>query len=250
MTKPKPGTLEVLAVRDVSPHMRRITLGGHHLSQYPADQSGGYIKLFLDNPGWDGPAVRTYTIRHQREDRGEIDVDFVLHGDHGIASRWAHNAAPGDLVTVGGPGPKKMVDMSADWYFLIGDMTALPALNVNLEALPDSARGYVVIEILHVDDVQQISAPPGLEFHWLVATDNTRGREKVVRCVREREWLEGRPFVWAASEFETMKALRRYFKKERQLPTSDVYISSYWKHGLREDEHKKVKKQDAESAEQ
>ena len=247
MAKPTPASLSVLAHGEISPNMRRITLGGENLTRYPADQAGSYIKLFVNEPGQEMLAVRTYTIRHHREDAGEIDVDFVLHGDHGPASAWASRVAPGDEITVGGPGPKKSVNLEADWYFLVADMTALPALSVNLEALPASARGYAVIEVLDKKDIQQLTAPKGIDIHWLVAKDNAIGREMVVDCVRNRDWLDGQVCVWAASEFETMRALRQYFKKERQLPTADAYISSYWKYGLREDEHKVVKRQDSEA---
>ena len=247
MSKGPPRELDVLAITDVTRNMRRITLGGRNLADFPTDQAGGYVKFFLDYPDMDMTAVRTYTIRYQRDNQSEIDVDFVMHGDHGVASAWALHASVGDTLTVGGPGPKKIVDMDADWYFLVGDMTALPPLSATLEALPASARRYAVIEILHDSDQQDIAAPPGMEVQWVVAADNVAGREAVVERVRNKPWLEGRPSVWAASEFDTMKALRQYFKKERGLRPSEAYISSYWKNGLREDEHKIVKKQDVDS---
>lgn len=247
MARPQPRLMQVKTLQDISRNMRRITLGGESLRDYPTDQQGGYIKLILPNAETEEASVRTYTIRYQRESACEIDVDFVLHGDEGPASKWAMEVVAGESLMVGGPGAKKMVDMTADWFFLIGDMTALPALSVNLEALPQSAKGYAVIEILHEDDKQDIAAPPGMEMHWLVTHQDDAGREAVMNLVRSRPWLEGRPAVWGASEFETMRALRQYFKKERKLPTSSVYLSSYWKKGVREDEHKVLKKRDADT---
>lgn len=247
MAKLPPITVAVRAIRDISANMKRITFGGDSLAAYPAGGEGRYIKLFLDTAGQENPSVRTYTIRNHRPRCLEIDVDFVMHGDHGVASAWAHRAKVGDTVTVGGPGPGKMVDTSADWFFLVGDMTALPALSVNLEALPESAVGYAVVEVIDDCDQQELKAPPGMEIHWVRCPPHEKGAEWITNYVRERSWLEGRPSVWAASEFETMRALRRYFKSERGLPKSDVYVSSYWKNGLREDEHKVVKKRDAET---
>jgi NADPH-dependent ferric siderophore reductase len=237
--------MNVILQKDITPNMKRITLGGEDLKRYPPDQAGSYIKLALEEPGQSVPVMRTYTIRNHREDSCEIDVDFVLHGDNGPASAWAGKAKPGDQILVGGPGPKKTVNLEADWYFLVADMTALPALSVNLETLPESAKGYAVIEVLDEKDIQQLKAPEGIEINWVVASNNDIGREKIIECVRSRTWLDGRVGVWAASEFETMRALRQYFKKELKLPTSDAYISSYWKNGLREDEHKVAKRQDA-----
>ena len=43
-----------------------------------------------------------------------------------------------------------------------------------------------------------------------------------------------------------IRSLREYLAKEKRLPREDTYISGYWKIGLVEDEHQKVKR--AESA--
>lgn len=247
MAKRPPREFDVLAISDISRNMRRITLGGGGMNGFPAKQEGAYIKLALGTPEQAEPSIRTYTVRHQREDAAEIDVDFVLHGDHGIASRWALNASVGDKILVGGPGPKKELAANADWFFLVADMTALPALSVNLEAMDSSATGYAVIEILHEDDRQQLAAPAGMEIDWIVAENAEEGRAALIKSIREKPWHAGRPVVWAASEFDTMRAMRVYFKKERGIPTADAYISSYWKNGIQEDEHKRVKRKDAES---
>lgn len=246
MARPEPRIAEVISVTQISKHMRRVTLGGTGLREFPAQQSGAYIKLFFDGLSPDQVAVRTYTVRAQREDCCEIDVDFVLHGEHGIAGQWAARVEPGEHIKIGGPGAKKPVAADADWVFLVGDMTALPALGVNLESLPDSVCGYAVIEILDEADRQVLSAPEGVAVDWVVAANNDVGREQVLSVVRSKAWLPGRPAIWAASELDTMKALRAYFKKERKVPTSDAYISSYWKQGVAEDEHKVLKRRDAE----
>lgn len=47
--------------------------------------------------------MRTYTIRALRPARAEVDVEFVLHGDNGPASRWAMDARPGDRLAMTAP---------------------------------------------------------------------------------------------------------------------------------------------------
>ena len=42
-----------------------------------------------------------------------------------------------------------------------------------------------------------------------------------------------------------MRALRRYFREERDVARGSLYVSSYWKQGVSEDQHKIVKQQDA-----
>lgn len=46
--------------------------------------------------------MRAYTLRDARPDAGEVDIDFVIHGDeggeHGPAAQFALDAQPGDRV--------------------------------------------------------------------------------------------------------------------------------------------------------
>lgn len=254
-------TLKVIRTQSLTPNMRRITVGGPELRGFPEQQESGYIKLILSSlehadasgPSLAGsaninkPLMRTYTIRRFDTNTLELDIDFVVHGDNGPASAWAINAEAGDSVTISGPGGKKMVDMSADWFFIAGDMTALPAIGVNLEQLPEKARGYAVIEIIDRADQQPLNAPPGIEIHWIVNPFPCRPNIILTDAVRKLPWQEGRVNVWVASEFETMRQLRRYFKHEKHIPREDMYVSSYWKIGETDEGNKLAKRSDIES---
>ncbi|MCM5704599.1 siderophore-interacting protein [Larsenimonas salina] len=246
--KPAPRTLELLDRVRLTPNMLRLTLGGEGMAEFPeTDQSGGYVKLMIEQGNERPTAVRTYTVRAQRPEA--IDVDVVLHKDHGPASHWAVTAELGARLSVGGPGPKKTVDTEADWCLLAADMTALPALAVNLETMPETMTGAAFIEVTSRDDIQTLEAPAGIELHWVV--NPTPGVEAeaspLVEAVTAWPWPEtGRGFVWGACEFSSMRALRHYVKQVRGLDRRQLYISSYWKNGLAEDGHKVVKQDDAE----
>jgi len=248
--RPAPRKFETISARPVTRNMVRVTLGGEGVATFPAGQEGGYVKLMLAPlPGTERPVVRTYTIRHQRPDA--IDVDFALHGvgsgNAGPATEWALSVEGGEAIMVGGPGPAKPLPEGADWYAVAGDMTALPAIGVNLENLPRDARGVAVIEIQHEDDRQAIDAPPGVEIHWLVNPEPGSNPALLADRLRSFGWPAGRVYGWAACEFSAMRALRAYLREERGLGPADLYISSYWKAGLSEDAHKVVKREDAEA---
>ncbi|SDS90942.1 NADPH-dependent ferric siderophore reductase, contains FAD-binding and SIP domains [Halopseudomonas sabulinigri] len=246
MKRPESRLLQVIRSAAVTPNMLRVTLGGNGMSTFPAEQDGAYIKLMFPPQGEGKGIVRTYTVRHQRE--LEMDVDFVLHHDGGPAATWAQHAQPGDSILIGGPGPKKPLNPEADWYLIAGDMTALPAISVNLEQLPDQARGYAVLEVISEADIQPLKVPANVELIWLVNPHPGEQPDLLVERLQPLPWLEGRPSVWAACEFSGMRALRRYFREERQVERGDLYISSYWKLGSSEDQHKVVKQQDAVAA--
>ncbi|WP_432698208.1 siderophore-interacting protein [Marinobacterium sp. YM272] len=248
MSKPAPRELEVIRSVQLTPHMQRITLGGSGMSQFPDNQESAYIKLFFPRDDGEKPMVRTYTVRQQRA--GEIDVDFNLHGTSGPASRWAVETQPGDRILVGGPGPKKMINPDADWHLLAGDMTALPAISVNLEQLPENACGHAVISILHEDDIQALKHPEQIKLHWVVIPEPDPEGQLLLEYIANLELPEGQPSIWTACEFTSMRALRKHFKDSWQPARENLYISSYWKLGRSEDQHKVIKRQDAEAADQ
>jgi len=129
--------LTVIETSRPTPHMIRVILAGQDLADFPEDQESGYVKVVVERD--DKPVMRSYTIRAFDKLQRHLTLDFVDHGDAGPASAWANRAAPGTALAIHGPGPTKLVDTNADWFLLAGDMTALPAIAVNLEKLPENA---------------------------------------------------------------------------------------------------------------
>lgn len=248
--RPAPRTFEVLSTSMVTPNMRRVSIGGDALAGFPAGQEGGYLKLRI--PGA-SPAektcVRTYTIIRQTADA--LDIDFALHGSGGAggpASSWAQTTRPGDRIEAGGPGPAKLLPPGADWYLLAGDMTALPAITVNLAALPEEAVGHAVIEVQTEADRQDLRHPAGVSIHWLINPEPGHHPALFEEALRSMLWRAGQVQAWCATEFEAMRRARQYLREERGLPPEQLYISSYWKQGLVEDEHREVKRADSVEA--
>ncbi len=246
--RPEPRSFQVLSTLQVTPNMRRVTIGGPAMSTFPPGQAGGYVKLMI--PGeTERTSVRTYTIRRQSADR--LDIDFALHGNArsgGPAVAWSLSATSGDEIRAGGPGPAKPLPGGADWYLAIGDMTALPAISVNLEALPADAVGHAVIEVQTEADQQDIDHPEGVSIHWVINPEPGQHPELLEEAVRSIAWRSGHVYAWSATEFEVMRRLRTYLREERGLGPDQLYISSYWKRGLEEDSHRVIKRADAEGA--
>jgi NADPH-dependent ferric siderophore reductase len=266
MARALPRKLSVLHKEFVSTNMLRITLTGDDLSTLGQAQEGGYLKLHFVRPDCLNenieaqilseepslrPILRTYTIRHQRYNPNQIDIDFVVH-DTGPASSWANKCALGDCIYVAGPGKIKQLDPQANWYFLVGDMTALPAISVNIEGLPSDAKGYAVIEILHENDKQILQAPADFEVIWvqknLLINEDDLEQNTLIKKVKQLKKLPGEPSFWLACEFNSMRNLRQYFLKDLDIDKRALYASSYWKKGVSEDEHKKIKALDAKAA--
>lgn len=247
-SRPEPRSFEVTKSIRITPNMHRITLGGKSLTGFPENRAGGYIKLRLPAPAGEKPIVRTYTIRGQTP--GGIDVDFALHGgspeDSGPATHWALGAQIGDNILIGGPGPAKPLPEGKGPFLLVGDMTALPAISVNLENLPEDATGHAIILIREKADKQDISMPDGFTVEWVIEADLGAKANLLADAVRNVAAINELVYAWVACEFEAMKLLRQYLRDEKGFTKDQLYISSYWKRGLKEDEHKQVKRADTQ----
>lgn len=244
MAPPAPRRLTVIDSARISPHVQRVTLGEGEIHSFPQDQESANIKLILSQADGDKPLLRTYTVRQQRPD--QFDIDITLHEPLGPGAHWAQQVRPGDQVLIRGPGSKKLMDQQADWYLLVGDMTALPSIAINLARLPVDARGYALIEVISEDDIQLLQHPAGVQLRWLVNPQPGQG-SPLLEATLELDWLPGVAAVWAACEFVTMRELRRYFKQQRSVAREQLYISSYWKQGNSEEQHRVVKRADAEA---
>lgn len=252
-----PNVMTVADAWHITPNMIRVTLQAGFVTDLPEGIEGAHCKIYLPEAGEAAavfrsrlesgprPTMRTYTIRHIRPWIGEIDIDFVDHGDAGPASAWARQAEPGDVCGFGGPGPIKLKTFHADSYLIAADMSALPIAAATLEAMPRDATGVAFLEITSREDMQVINAPEGVNLHWLDHPNPHIASTKVPDLIRALPDFEGRVQTCIAGESSVIQALRRHLMNDRQLDKADVYISGYWKIGLVEDEHQEFKRSTA-----
>jgi NADPH-dependent ferric siderophore reductase len=59
-------------------------------------------------------------------------------------------------------------------------------------------------------------------------------------------WQKGQVGVWVAGEFGASRALRQYFRNDRQVPKAFMYVSCYWKIGATDEGMKIAKMTDVE----
>lgn len=259
--------LQVVRTRRLGPSMVRITFAGQDLKDFAAGGRDQSLSLFLPHPGQDAPVVpldagdgsaifaawraladdvravmRSYTVREQRREPNEVDIDFALHTDGGPACRWAGRAAPGHRVMVLGPA---VADNTAvrfrppedtDWVLIWADETALPAAAAILEWLPAGLKARVWLEVQHAEDQQELKqelkTAADATITWLVRDENA---PSALEAVSAAEFPDGTGYAWIAGESGSVKALRRHLVRDRQLDRRRVTFVGYWKRGLSED---------------
>lgn len=269
-------TFTVIGSERIAPHMVRVTLGGSGFDTFtPGEYTDSYVKLviFGSDSDCDGlptpltndaistlpphkqPTVRTYTVRKVDAERREISIDFVVHGDHGVAGPWAASAKPGQTLHLMGPGGAYAPDPAADWHLFAGDESALPAISAALEALPADAVGRAFIEVSGVDDELELTAPDGVSVYWvhrggradLVGEDRAGDHAPLVEAVKTALWLPGQAQVFIHGEAQAvMHNLRSYVRKERGVEAKWASISGYWRRGRTEETFRQWKRELAE----
>jgi NADPH-dependent ferric siderophore reductase len=242
--RPRPRMVTVSHVERPTPGCVRVTLTGEELRGYEMRGPAAHIKVLFGKPGQDGPILpewgpegpmlseaeqmppsRTYTPRSYDAAKRELVVEFMLHGE-GLASTWAATAKPGDVLAVTLPGGPYTVE-PADWYFIGGDDSALPAIETILEALPDGAQAHVFVEVGSAQDERRLVAT---DVTWLQRNGAEPGRA-LEQAVRRFEAPSGEGRVWIGCEAEVMRDIRRHLLFERGFEREAIHTHGYWKRG-------------------
>lgn len=248
-----PHALRVVSTETLSAHLTRVWFSGDGFDAIAArGHADAYVKLVFLQPGVDypqpldlgvvqeslppaaQPVLRTYTVQQVDDQNRRFAVDFVIHGDEGVAGPWATKAQHGDELPMMGPGGGYSPSEEADFHLLIGDETALPAISAALRAMPAGARGAVYVETGDASDELDLPLPDGFELHWVrrLGDDHSQLRDAVL----DAPWPQGVVQVFAHGEAEvTMRQLRPYLRKERGIPAPLASISGYWRHGRSEE---------------
>lgn len=190
------------------------------------------------------PATRHMTLRHVDLEAGQLWIDVALHGDSGWAGPWAAGAQPGDTIVAVGPGGKWIPDPQASWSLMLGDEAAIPAVLANVEAMPEDARGEILLEVQDADHHLDIQVPSGWSLRWIHRAEAPAGFPALVEAARTAQWpgtTDGIQ-VFAHGEREAMKALRPVLFEEHGLDRAQVSLSGYWARGRDEDAFQAEKK--------
>lgn len=251
----------VLRTERITPHMVRVVLGGDSLAELGlSGHTDAYVKLCFAPEGTDyahpfdmarireeqprelWPTTRTYTVRSFEPATGEMVIDFVVHGDEGLAGPWAARAVPGDEITFLGPAGGYNPDASADWHLLAGDESALPAIAASLEQMPAGALVHAFVEVSDAAEEQKIVTPDGVEVTWLHRGGRPVG-ELLTAAVKELEFPPGAVQGFVHGEAGFVKEIRRHLRLEREIPLARLSISGYWRQGQNDDAWRSVKRE-------
>ncbi|HWD64568.1 MAG TPA: siderophore-interacting protein [Solirubrobacteraceae bacterium] len=205
--------------------MVRVVVGGPDLKAFAAGLfTDHYVKCRF------GDKTRSYTVREWDPARRRLTLDFVVHGERGVAGPWAARAQPGDALELSGPGGAYAPSTEADWHLLVGDDAALPAIAVSLSRVPAGVPAFAVVEVGTPEHRQPLSSPGELEVVWLNRSAGP-GEDPTLQleAVKALELPGGRGQAFVHGEATTVRLIRRHLLVERGLPPGLLSASGYWK---------------------
>jgi NADPH-dependent ferric siderophore reductase len=225
-------TLTVAERRQLSPNFLAIRFACDDLSDFVSLSEDDHIKLFFEGAveASGKPPMRDYTPRRWDKVAGTFEVEFALHDDPGPATAWAVGAQPGDTVEIGGPRGSMVVGDGFDWYWMIGDEAALPAIGRYLDERPD---GKIDAFIAVANAAEQIPLNPSAQhsISWVhraahAATDPA----PLLAALATRPFPAGDGFIWIAAEAGVAKSVRAHVEAAGH-PSEQLKAKGYWTAG-------------------
>jgi NADPH-dependent ferric siderophore reductase len=246
----------------LTPSMVRMVLGGPGLSGFVMpDATDTYVNLAIRPAGapydavfdpatvreahpqevW--PVRRRYTVRSWDERTGRLTLDFVVHGDAGIAGPWAASVTPGDVLVFEGPGSGYRPDPDAGWHLMVGDESALPAIAASLDAVPSGAKVVVRLVCDGPDHEVPLASPGDLDLRWLHRTGAADDVDLLADAVSDLEFPAGRVHAFVHGEAQEIRAVRRHLLNDRALDRRDMSCSPYWRRTMTDEAWRQVKRE-------
>src|SRR5699024_1858728 len=151
--------------RQLSPDLVRLSLNSSAFVGKELAITDHYIKLFFTPEGADyswpfdiekvseeqhrvtQTVTRNYALINLDLESGDFDVDFVTHGDFGLAAPWARTVELGAKIGFFGPGGAWGPGEEYEHFVYAGDESAAPAIGAGLKHLPEGATATAFIEI-------------------------------------------------------------------------------------------------------
>ncbi|MBS1885928.1 MAG: siderophore-interacting protein [Actinobacteria bacterium] len=234
-------TGRVESIEPLTPTVIRVVFGGEGLAGFaPGEFSDSYVKLLFPRAGAgaeERAKVRTYTVRQWDAGRRLLTIDFVVHGDEGVAGPWATAATPGDTLQMRGPGGGYAPDAEADWHLLAGDTSVIPAISASLPRIPAGRPVHAFLQVHGPEEHLELTSPGDLEVHWLHGDADAQ----LADAIAALDFPPGTPQVFLHGEATAVRLARRHLVLDRAVPASALSASGYWKRTLTDEGWRQAK---------
>ena len=233
--------LTVSSTELLTPRMRRFGFTSPDLRDFASAAHDDHVKLFFPAVGGDADGretcMRDFTPRRFDRSQGTLIIDFALH-ESGPATRWATSAQIGDTLEIGGPRGSTVVPDDFDWYLLIGDETALPAIGRRVEELRADVPVTTFV-LMEADEIQDFQTKATWTPRWIARNGSPDDASLLRAALADYALPNGEGFVWIAAEASVARSVRSYIIEDLGHPRQWTKAAGYWKRG-HADAHEKI----------
>ena len=238
--------LTVASTELLTPRMRRFGFTSPDLHDFVSASHDDHVKLFFPAVGNDADGrqtcMRDFTPRRFDKSMGMLIIDFALH-EAGPATRWATAAQIGDTLEIGGPRGSTIIPDDFDWYLLIGDETALPAIGRRVEELRAGVpvATFVLMEAGETQHFQSkdVQTRAAWTPRWIARNGSPDDASLLRTALADYTLPSGEGFVWIAAEASVARSVRNYVIEDLGHPRQWTKAAGYWKRG-QADAHEKI----------
>jgi NADPH-dependent ferric siderophore reductase len=231
---------------ELSPRMLRLRFRGPGIADMVPVAPAASVRLLVPSPGtadlvmpgWNGnefllpdgsrPSLRTFTPRPVDTDPDRLELWIVRHPG-GAVSDWAETVTPGAPAALSGPGRGHALDADARHHVLLGDETALPAVDQLLGVLGPDTTVAVHLEIEVAEARIPIAHHPGATVSWHVRARDEPPGASLVAAATTLDPTDPGLRVWAGGEAAAMQSIRTVLFRDGGLPRDCASIRGYWK---------------------
>ena len=220
-------SLTVARIEHITSRMVRVTFTSNELVDFSSPAHDDHIKVFFPAQG-EQQNLRDFTPRAFDVDAGTLVVDFALHED-GPSMQWVSSVQVGETIEIGGPRGSTVVPDDFDWYLLVGDETALPAIGRRVEELRIGVPVTTVITIADAAEKQVWQTPASWNPIWILRNETTADDVSVLRTsLADCSMPPGDGMVWIAAETSVARAVYEHMLNDRHHPRAWIKAAGYW----------------------
>jgi NADPH-dependent ferric siderophore reductase len=230
-------TVTVAHIGHITSRMVRVTFTSDTLRDFNSPAHDDHIKVFFPAKG-DQQNMRDFTPRAFDADAGTLVVDFAVH-DQGPSMQWVSSVRIGETIEIGGPRGSTVVPDDFDWYLLVGDETALPAIGRRVEELRIGVPVTTVITVADAGEKQIWQTQASWNPIWILRNEITTDASALRRALADCSMPPGEGMVWIAAETSVARALYEHVLNDRHHPRDWIKAAGYWTRG-QSDSHERI----------
>lgn len=231
-------SLTVARIEHITSRMVRVTFASNELADFSSPAYDDHIKVFFPANG-ERQNMRDFTPRAFDVDAGTLVVDFALHAN-GPSMQWVSSVQVGQTIDIGGPRGSTVIPDDFDWYLLVGDETALPAIGRRVEELRSGVPVTTVITVANAAEKQAWRTSASWNPIWILRNEITTDDVSVLRTsLAGCSMPPGDGMVWIAAETSVARALYAYMLNDRHHPREWIKAAGYWTCG-QSDSHERI----------